>query len=149
MCFGAKLSFENFSGLFAYMALPIFFFFFSFFFFPFRYDGFAQDISPKQLKKMIEERKEGKINFVLIDVRTKEEFESGYIPGTDLNIPHDEIGEKIGQLNIKKDDTIILYCRSGRRSEIAKQELIKRGYKKVLNAGGIKHWIESGFELKK
>ncbi len=147
MCFGEKFSFENFSGIFAYLALPTFIFFFSFLFFPF--SGFAQDISPAQLKKMIEERKEGKTNFILIDVRTKEEFESGYIPGTDLNISHDEIGEKIGQLNIKKDNTIVLYCRSGRRSEIAKQELIKRGYKKVINAGGIKQWLESGFELKK
>jgi len=149
MCFGAKFSFENLGGLFTYLTLPTFIFFFSFFFFPFRYNGFAQDISPAQLKKMIEERKEGKTNFILIDVRTKEEFESGYIPGTDLNISHNEIGEKIGRLNIKKDDTIVLYCRSGRRSEIAKQELIKRGYKKVINAGGIKQWVESGFELKK
>lgn len=73
----------------------------------------------------------------VIDVRTPEEFASGHIDGA-INIPYDQIGDKLPTLkNIKKDDNILVYCRSGRRSETAKQTLNQLGYKNVQNGGGM------------
>ncbi|MBW1848175.1 MAG: rhodanese-like domain-containing protein [Deltaproteobacteria bacterium] len=70
-----------------------------------------------------------------IDVRTKEEFQSGHVKGA-INIPYDQIGKFIGRVADEKDERIILYCRSGRRSGIAKKTLEKSGYTNVINEGG-------------
>lgn len=73
----------------------------------------------------------------VIDVRTPEEFASGHVEGA-INIPYNEIGARIATLNgLKKDDGILLYCRSGRRSSLAKQELDKLGYRKVQDGGAM------------
>jgi rhodanese-related sulfurtransferase len=101
--------------------------------------SFGKDISTDELKRLLEERKNGKEKFFLIDVRTEEEHKEGHIPGTDLNIPHDKI-ESIKNIIQNKETKLILYCRSGRRSQIAKETLKKLGYKNVINAGGIKDW---------
>jgi rhodanese-related sulfurtransferase len=71
---------------------------------------------------------------MVIDVRTREEFNSGSFPGS-VNIPHDIIGTEIQKLNIPKDRTIVVYCKMGGRAGTAKQVLEGMGYK-VLNAGG-------------
>ncbi len=74
---------------------------------------------------------------LVIDVRTPEEFSSGHIDGA-INIPYDQIDAKLPALNkTKKDENILVYCRSGRRSEAAKQTLLKLGYKNVQNGGGM------------
>ncbi len=73
---------------------------------------------------------------VIIDVRTPEEFASGHLDGA-INIPYDQIEAKRAALDkVKKDENILVYCRSGRRSEIAKQSLNKLGFKNVQNGGG-------------
>lgn len=72
---------------------------------------------------------------VLIDVRTGEEFAAGHLPGARL-IPHFRIGEEISAVAPDKSTPILLYCRSGRRSEIARQTLIGLGYTQVIDAGG-------------
>ena len=71
----------------------------------------------------------------LIDVRTAEEFKDGHLE-TALNIPHTEIKEKIAASVADKKRKIIVYCRSGRRSGIARTTLLEMGYKDVTNAGG-------------
>ncbi len=73
---------------------------------------------------------------VLIDVRTPEEFASGHLEGA-INIDHSRIGQDIAKVPVAKDDTVLLYCRSGRRSEIALQTLQKMGYSKAQNYGGM------------
>ncbi|MDT8990366.1 rhodanese-like domain-containing protein [Curvibacter sp. APW13] len=73
---------------------------------------------------------------VVIDVRTPQEFASGHIAGA-INIDHALIGQEIGKAKVSKDDTVILYCRSGRRSELALETLRKMGYSKAQNYGGI------------
>ena len=73
--------------------------------------------------------------FLLIDVRTDEEFDSGHLQGA-INIPYQIIDEHIADINSSKNQEIILYCRSGRRSEIAKTTLLELGYTNVTNAGG-------------
>ncbi len=77
---------------------------------------------------------------VLLDVRTQAEYESGHIARAVL-LPYDEITAKTAAAIIPaKDATIIVYCRSGRRSAIAVAELKKLGYSKVLDLGGINDW---------
>ena len=73
--------------------------------------------------------------FIVIDVRTLEEFESGHIEGSS-NIEWQEISSIAD--NINKDQKIYLYCRSGRRSQNATDILVDLGYKDVTNLGGIK-----------
>ena len=73
--------------------------------------------------------------FIVIDVRTLEEFESGHIEDSS-NIEWQEISSIAD--NINKDQKIYLYCRSGRRSQNATDILVDLGYKEVTNLGGIK-----------
>lgn len=73
---------------------------------------------------------------VVIDVRTPQEFASGHIAGA-INIDHAVIGQEIGKAQVGKDDTVILYCRSGRRSGIALETLKKMGYSKAQNYGSL------------
>ena len=79
-------------------------------------------------------------DYYLIDVRTPEEFKSGYLEDA-INIEW----QNIKNLNkeIKKDDKIYLYCRSGNRSGKATDILINLGYKNVKNIGGLKEASES------
>ena len=69
-------------------------------------------------------------NYTIVDVRTAEEYEEGHIAGA-LNLPYDEID---GNVELEKDKTIIVYCRSGARSKIARARLQKLGYE-VFDAG--------------
>jgi phage shock protein E len=67
---------------------------------------------------------------VVIDVRTPQEFQSGHIEGA-LNLPHDTIAQTIPKAAVGKDDHVILYCRSGRRSDIAMGTLKGLGFSNV------------------
>lgn len=74
---------------------------------------------------------------VVIDVRTPQEFATGHIEGA-INIPYDTITPNLPALaRIGKDENIVLYCRSGRRSEIAMQTLASQGYRHLRNGGGL------------
>ncbi|GGA75027.1 hypothetical protein GCM10011369_16100 [Neiella marina] len=79
---------------------------------------------------------------VLIDVRTSEEFQQGHLAGA-INIPYELIvaGAKHHQLG--PDTSIVVYCRSGRRSGIAEQQLEQAGFSKVYNGGGFIGLLES------
>ncbi len=79
-------------------------------------------------------------NYYLIDVRTPEEFKSGYLEDA-INIEWQDI--KNLNKEIKQDDKIYLYCRSGNRSGKATDILINLGYKNVKNIGGLKEASES------
>ena len=72
---------------------------------------------------------------VWIDVRTADEFNKGHV-SVAVNIPYDEISEGISALTTDKDASIYVYCRSGRRSGIAKETLENMGYTQVDNVGG-------------
>ena len=78
-------------------------------------------------------------SFVLLDVRTQEEFDAGHIASAIL-LPYDEINLKAATVLPDKEKEIVLYCRSGRRSAIAKKALVELGYKDVEDFGGIKRW---------
>jgi len=73
--------------------------------------------------------------FIVIDVRTPEEFKEGHIEESS-NVEWQTISSIIDE--VKKDQKIYLYCRSGRRSQNATNTLIDLGYEDVINLGGIK-----------
>ncbi|MCP8898550.1 rhodanese-like domain-containing protein [Gilvimarinus xylanilyticus] len=80
-----------------------------------------------------------------IDVRTAEEYAGGHLDGA-LNIPHEQIGKQIDDLALAKNAPVVLYCRSGRRADIALQVLKARGYSNVYNAeslAGARRYKES------
>lgn len=78
-------------------------------------------------------------NYVLLDVRTQEEYEQAHIAGA-LLLPYDEIAAGAEALLPDKDALILVYCRSGRRSAIAAQALSDLGYTQVYDFGGIVDW---------
>lgn len=78
-------------------------------------------------------------DYVLLDVRTQEEYDEGHIPGAIL-IPDYEITEKAESVICDKDETILVYCRSGNRSKDASAALVQLGYTDVREFGGIIDW---------
>ncbi|USD36693.1 MULTISPECIES: rhodanese-like domain-containing protein [Ferrimonas] len=77
---------------------------------------------------------------VIIDVRSPGEFAEGRLKGA-INIPHDIIADEMPHLSLAKDQPIVVYCRSGRRSGIAEMILEKQGYTKVTNGGGLNEML--------
>ena len=86
--------------------------------------------------KQIMDSQEG---YVILDVRTQEEFNQGHIPGAIL-IPDTEIEGKAEEILTDKDQLILVYCRSGRRSKLASEALVKLGYTNIREFGGIIQW---------
>ena len=76
---------------------------------------------------------------IILDVRTPEEFAEGHIPGAIL-IPDYEIAEKASAILTDKDALILVYCRSGRRSKNAANQLVDMGYTNIKEFGGIIDW---------
>ncbi len=77
--------------------------------------------------------------YVIVDARTEEEFSGGHIEGAML-IPEYEIADHAADKLPDKDQLILVYCRSGRRSKIASQALVELGYTNVKEFGGIMDW---------
>lgn len=77
--------------------------------------------------------------YIIIDARTQEEYDQGHIPGAIL-IPEYEIADRAEKELHDKNQLILVYCRSGRRSKIAAEELVKLGYTNVKEFGGIIEW---------
>ena len=86
--------------------------------------------------KQIMDSEEG---YIILDVRTQEEYDQGHIPGA-IQISHEEIAEKAEDVLTDKDQLILVYCRSGRRSKIAAEALLELGYTNIKEFGGIIDW---------
>ena len=95
------------------------------------YTQISQDVA----KDMI--LKDGSL--VIVDVRTKGEYEAGHIPGAIL-IPNESITDRKPEHLPDMNQVILVYCRSGNRSKQAAQKLANIGYKKVYEFGGINTW---------
>ncbi len=78
-------------------------------------------------------------DYVLLDVRTYEEFAQGHIQGA-ICIPNETIGTAEIELLPDKDALILVYCRSGNRSKQASRKLVALGYTNVVEFGGIINW---------
>lgn len=97
-------------------------------------DGYMQ-ISQEEARNLMDSEK----NYIILDVRTAEEFTEAHIDGAIL-IPNYEINEKAEQTLTDKNQLILVYCRSGRRSKLASAQLAKMGYTIVKEFGGIIDW---------
>lgn len=76
---------------------------------------------------------------VILDVRTQAEFDEGHIPGA-LLLPDSEITRRAEEVLPDKGQTVLVYCRSGRRSALAAKALVGLGYTEVYDFGGILDW---------
>ena len=97
--------------------------------------GSYEQITPDQAKELMD----NEVNYILLDVRTEEEYRAGHIEGAVL-IPDYEIGEKAAAILADKEQLILVYCRSGRRSKNAAGELAALGYTNIKEFGGILDW---------
>lgn len=93
------------------------------------------NITAQQAKEIMDTQKD----YIILDTRTQEEYDEGHIPGAIL-IPYDEILEKAEGVLTDKDQLILVYCRSGRRSKLAAEDLVKLGYTNIKEFGGIIDW---------
>lgn len=93
------------------------------------------NITARQAKELMDSRED----YVILDTRTREEYEESHIPGAIL-IPHDEILEKAEGVLTDKNQLILVYCRSGRRSKLAAEDLVRLGYTDIREFGGIIDW---------
>lgn len=94
-----------------------------------------QQITAQRAKEIMEKE----TGYIIIDARTQEEFDQGHIEGAIL-IPEYEILQRAEKELSDKDQLILVYCRSGRRSKIASQALVDLGYTNVKEFGGIIDW---------
>ena len=94
-----------------------------------------EQITAEQAKTIMDTEKD----YIIIDARTEEEFAEGHIENAIL-IPEYEIANRAEKELPDKEQLILVYCRSGRRSKIASEELVKLGYTNVKEFGGIVDW---------
>lgn len=86
-----------------------------------------------EVKRLVKEE-----NAQLIDVRTPEEFAMSQIPGS-VNVPLHEL-EMTADKKIRKDTPVVVFCRSGARSQMGMQLLKSMGYSRVYNLGSFMSW---------
>lgn len=94
-----------------------------------------RQISSEEAQKEMESSS----GYVILDVRTQQEYEEGHIPMA-ICIPNESIDREPPMLLPNKEQTIYVYCRSGRRSKEAAQKLFNMGYKNIVEFGGINAW---------
>jgi len=93
------------------------------------------NITAEEAKKIMDSEE----GYIILDVRTQEEYDEGHIPGA-IVISHEEITEKAEDVLTDKEQLILVYCRSGRRSKIAAEALVQLGYTNIREFGGIIDW---------
>ena len=94
-----------------------------------------EQITPEQAKMIMDTEND----YIIIDARTTEEFAEGHIADAIL-IPEYEIADRAVKELPDKAALILVYCRSGRRTKIACEELVKLGYTNIKEFGGIIDW---------
>ena len=94
-----------------------------------------RQVNAEEADSMMEEES----GYIILDVRTAQEYSEKHIPGA-INIPNETIGtEDIPELP-DKEQLILVYCRSGKRSKQASEKLVKLGYTNIVEFGGINDW---------
>ena len=93
------------------------------------------EISMSKAMEMMESEE----NYIILDVRTEEEFKQGHIPEA-VCIPNEVIGQRAEAELPDKEQLLLVYCRSGNRSKQASKKLAALSYSNVYEFGGIKDW---------
>ena len=105
-----------------------------------------KSIDVLELQRKLESSTE---NFFLLDVRSKEEYQSGHIKNS-INIPHEELIEDINLISQYKNESLIVYCRSGVRAQLVIDKLLENDFKNIINMNGdMLAWIESDLPIEK
>ena len=92
-------------------------------------------IPQDEAKRIMDEESD----YIIVDAREQSEYDEGHIKGA-IVIPYTEIEQKAEEMLPDKEQLILVYCRSGRRSKIAAQSLANMGYTNVKEFGGIIDW---------
>lgn len=98
-------------------------------------DAVYENITAEEAKRIMDTQ----TGYVILDVRTQEEYDEKHIPKAIL-IPDYEIREKAEGILTDKNQLILVYCRSGRRSKLASEDLLELGYTNIKEFGGIIDW---------
>ena len=93
------------------------------------------NITAEEAKRIIDSEE----GYIILDVREQDEYDAGHIPGAIL-IPYTKIEERAEDVLTDKEQLILIYCRSGRRSKIAAEALVELGYTNIKEFGGIIDW---------
>jgi len=110
------------------------------------------EITPVEFNEMME----GEEMYILVDVRTKKEHDTGYIPGSvlisrgqlEFRIGNEDFWEEEGMYSPLKDDILVVYCRGGNRSALAADVLKRMGYENVVSLeGGWNSWHQEYPEI--
>ncbi|MDO4740691.1 MAG: rhodanese-like domain-containing protein [Eubacteriales bacterium] len=96
--------------------------------------SYRQISMPEAVEMMAQEK-----DYIILDVRTEEEFAAGHIPGAVL-LPNETIGDEPPEELPDKEQLILVYCRSGNRSKQASEKLVGLGYRNIVEFGGINSW---------
>ena len=97
--------------------------------------GTYYQIPQDEAKRIMDEESD----YIIVDAREQSEYDEGHIKGA-IVIPYTEIEQKAEEMLPDKEQLILVYCRSGRRSKIAAQSLANMGYTNVKEFGGIIDW---------
>jgi rhodanese-related sulfurtransferase len=98
-------------------------------------DSAVMKISAQEAKNIMDTTQ----GYIILDVRTVSEYESGHVPGAIL-IPDYELKAKAASMLKDKEQVILVYCRSGSRSSRAAKNLVDLGYTNIYDFGGIISW---------
>ena len=100
-----------------------------------RQEAVYVNITAQEAKQIMD----AETGYIILDTRAQDEYDAGHIPGAIL-LPHDEVLEKAESILTDKDQLILVYCRSGRRSKLAAEDLVALGYTNIKEFGGIIDW---------
>ena len=105
----------------------------------------ATDLSQKDFLKRVADEDD----MVILDVRSADEYKDGRVPGA-KHISHDELGDRLKELEHAKDKDIIIYCHSGRRAGMAAALLKKNGFTRLFHLDGDwKAWTKADQNIEK
>jgi rhodanese-related sulfurtransferase len=104
-------------------------------------------LTPVSQEALIERLDDGAKAPYVLDVRTADEYVSGHVPGA-VNIPHDQLASRLAE--VPKDRDVVLYCRSGRRVQLAAEVLAGSGHTRLEHLqGDMPAWLDQGRPVEK